>query len=43
LRSLAIMLHTLAHTLTGFAADLLTLVTGLDRFVPDWREQGWAS
>ena len=42
LRSLAIMLHALAHTLTGFATGLLTLVTGMDSYAPEWREQGWA-
>jgi hypothetical protein len=36
--SLALFLHELAHTLNGFAAQLLVFVRQLDIAVPGWRD-----
>jgi hypothetical protein len=37
LRSLAVFLHDLAHSLTVLADQLLRLVAALDEAVPGWR------
>jgi hypothetical protein len=38
LRSLAVFIHDLAHTLTRYAAMLMALTVRLDADVPDWRD-----
>ena len=42
LRSLAVFLHELAHTLAGYADRLLAFVEQLDVDVPGWRDWGTA-
>ena len=43
LRSLALFVHELAHTLTSYSDHLADVAAALDVALPQWRTQEWAT